>query len=72
MSSLKDQTISGLIWTSLERFGTMGISFITNLILARLLSPDDFGTIGMLAIFIMLSNFLQTKCKQCLHSLLCF
>lgn len=56
MSSLKDQTISGLIWTSLERFGTMGISFITNLILARLLSPDDFGTIGMLAIFIMLSN----------------
>lgn len=56
MSSLKEQTISGLIWTSLERFGTMGISFITNLILARLLSPDDFGTIGMLAIFIMLSN----------------
>ena len=36
------------------------LSFISNLILARLLSPDDFGAVGMLAIFIALSsNFID-------------
>lgn len=56
MSTLKEKTVSGVLWSFLERFGTMGISFITNLILARLLTADDYGTVGMLAIFIMLSN----------------
>ena len=55
-SSLKDKTISGMIWSSLQRFGTMGISFISNIVLARLLTPDDYGCIGMLMIFIALSN----------------
>lgn len=56
MASLKQQTISGMIWSGVQRFGTMGISFISNMVLARLLTPDDFGCIGMLAIFIALSN----------------
>ena len=56
MSSLKQQTVSGMIWSGVQRFGTMGISFISNMVLARLLTPDDFGCIGMLAIFIALSN----------------
>ena len=55
-SSLKQKTISGMIWSSLQRFGTMGISFISNIILARLLTPEDYGCIGMLMIFIALSN----------------
>ena len=55
-SSLKQKTISGMIWSSLQRFGTMGISFISNIVLARLLTPDDYGCIGMLMIFIALSN----------------
>lgn len=54
--SLKQQTISGMIWSSLQRFGTMGISFISNIVLARMLTPDDYGCIGMLMIFIALSN----------------
>ncbi len=45
-----------MIWSSLQRFGTMGISFISNIVLARLLTPDDYGCIGMLMIFIALSN----------------
>ena len=56
MSTLKDKTINGIGWSALERFGTLGISFLANVVLARLLSPDDFGTIGLLAIFILLSN----------------
>lgn len=55
-SSLKQKTLSGVIWSGLQRFGTMGISFISNIVLARMLSPDDYGCIGMLMIFIALSN----------------
>ena len=55
-SSLKQQTISGMIWSFLQRFGTMSVSFFSNVVLARLLTPDDYGCIGMLMIFIALSN----------------
>ena len=54
--SLKQKTISGMLWSGVQRFGTMGIAFISNIVLARLLSPDDYGCIGMLAIFITMSN----------------
>lgn len=55
-NNLRQQTVSGMIWNSIQRFGTMGVSFVANMFLARLLSPDDFGCIGMLAIFIALSG----------------
>lgn len=54
--TLKDKTASSMVWSLIRQFGTMGISFISNIILARLLSPDDYGCIGMLAIFIALST----------------
>lgn len=54
--SLKEKTVSGMIWTSFGKFGSMFIAFIANLILARLLSPNDFGCVGMLAIFIAISQ----------------
>jgi len=56
MSSLKQQTVSGMLWSGLQRFGTMSVSFISNIVLARLLTPDDYGCVGMLMIFIALSN----------------
>ena len=34
----------------------MAVSFVTNIVLARLLTPDDFGTIGMLLLFLALAN----------------
>lgn len=55
-SSLKQKTISGIIWSAVQRFGTMIISFVSNIVLARLLTPDDFGCIGLLAIFIVVAN----------------
>lgn len=54
--SLKQKTISGMIWSGIQRFGTMGIGFISNMVLARLLTPEDFGCMGMVLIFITLSN----------------
>ena len=56
LSSLKQQTISGMLWSAVQKFGNMGISFVTNIVLARMLTPDDYGCIGMLAIFITVSN----------------
>ena len=56
MKSLQQKTISGIIWSSVQRFGAMTITFAANVILARLLSPSDFGCVGMLMIFIGLSN----------------
>lgn len=59
-SSLKQQTISGMIWSAIGKFGTMGISFVSNIVLARLLMPSDYGAIAMIQIFIALSNLLIT------------
>lgn len=49
--SLKQKTTSGLFWSSVERFSNQGVSFIFSIILARLLSPSDFGIIAMITIF---------------------
>ena len=54
--NLKSQTVSGIVWSLIQRFGVMFVSFVTNMILARLLTPDDFGAIGMLLIFISVAN----------------
>ena len=54
--SLGNKAIKGTIWASIDRFGTMGMQFVVNLILARLLIPADFGAIGMILIFIAISQ----------------
>lgn len=56
--SLGHKTTSGAIWASIDKFGSMGLQFVVNLILARILSPADFGMLGMLAIFIAVSQTL--------------
>ena len=45
-----------MIWTALQKYSTMLIRFISGIILARLLTPYDYGCIGMLAIFMTLSE----------------
>lgn len=57
-SSLKSKAVSGVIWTSIERFGTYFVQLIIGIIIARMLSPDDFGIIGMTAIFMAIANTL--------------
>lgn len=57
-ASLGHKAASGAVWASIDRFGAMGVSFVVNLVLARLLMPADFGIIGMLAIFIAVSQTL--------------
>lgn len=54
--SLKKRAITGMVWNSVQQFGTKIVILITNLVLARLLSPEDFGCIGMLMVFISIAN----------------
>lgn len=50
------KAVAGVVWSSVQRFGTIIISFVSNMVLARLLQPSDFGTIGMLTIFLAIAN----------------
>ena len=56
MSSLKDKTVKGVIWSSIDRFSTQGIRFIFGILIARILSPEDYGVIAMLNIFLAVSQ----------------
>lgn len=51
MSSLKQKSISGVVWALAEQFGLYGVKFVLGVILARLLTPADFGLIGMITVF---------------------
>lgn len=54
--NLKSKVLSSLIWKFLERGGTQGIQFILQLFLARLLTPDDYGKISLIVIFINIAG----------------
>lgn len=54
--NLKQKAASGVAWTSIQKFAGMGVSFIAGIILARLLTPEDYGCIGMLSIFMLLAG----------------
>ena len=56
--SLKEKTAKGVKWGFIDNLGGTGILAIVNLVLARLLSPQEFGIIGMTSIFITLSTSL--------------
>lgn len=55
-SSLKNKGIHGIKWSFVDNIANSGISFIIGLILARLLSPTEFGILGLIGIFITVSN----------------
>ena len=54
--SLKQQTVRGVGWSFLDSMLGQGVSFLVGLVLARLLSPDEYGLIGIIMIFITVFN----------------
>lgn len=73
--SLKHKTIKGLKWSILDNILRLFINFVSLYILARILSPEDFGLIGMTTFFISLANIFvdsgisaalirKTDCKE--------
>lgn len=56
----KMSIFSAALWKIIEKFGTKGIQFVIQIILARILVPDDYGIVAILTVFISLSNvFIQ-------------
>lgn len=55
-SDLKQKTIRGFVWSSLESILSQGLGIAIGIVLARILSPDDFGLLGMVTIFISVSQ----------------
>lgn len=56
MGELTEKTVSGIKWNAIGRFSTQGISFVIGLLLARKLSPSDYGVVGMLSIFFAIAQ----------------
>lgn len=54
--NLRKKTSKGLLWNTVHNLAMKGIQFLLMLFMARLLSPDDYGTVGLMAVFIMLSS----------------
>ena len=54
--SLKDKTVRGVGWSFIDNIASSGITFLIGLILARLLTPEEYGVMAMIAIFIAVSN----------------
>jgi O-antigen/teichoic acid export membrane protein len=57
-TKLKEKTIKGFQWSFVDKFGRIGVQFVIGIILARLLSPADFGLVGMITLFIVIGESL--------------
>ena len=60
-NSLKQKTVTGVIWKFFERVGTELVTFIVSLVLARILSPSDYGVIAIVSVLISLLNVFVTS-----------
>lgn len=56
--SLTNKTIKGVGWNSVDRIINYGIGFIIGIVLARLLSPEEYGLIGIIGIFTAIFNII--------------
>lgn len=54
--SLKNKAAKSVMWSAVERFSVQGIQFILTIIIARLVSPSDYGLIAMLGIFLAIAQ----------------
>ncbi len=54
--SLKQKTLKGFLWNGLGTFANRGVTFAFGVVLARLLTPDDYGIIGMITVFTVIAD----------------
>lgn len=59
--SLKDKTVKGTFWSAADAFLGQGVTFVVGIVLARILSPAEYGLIGIVMIFtIVLSGLVDS------------
>ena len=51
VESLKDKTVKGVGWSAIDNVAGYAVTFVVGIILARLLSPEDYGLLGLIGIF---------------------
>lgn len=56
MPSVRQESLQGVKWSAFEKFAVQGIQFVLGIILARLLTPADYGIIGMHGVFLAVSQ----------------
>ena len=54
--TLKKKAVNGITWSAIDKISLRGMNFLIGIIIARILMPADYGVIGMVAVFITLSN----------------
>lgn len=67
MGELKSKALKGVMWNGIEKVGIRFVSFIVTIIIARILSPSDYGIIGMIMVFISIAGiFIDSGMGQAL------
>ena len=56
--SLKNKTVKGVAWSAVDNVSQHVVTFVVSVVLARLLTPDDYGLIGIVTIFTLVSQAL--------------
>jgi O-antigen/teichoic acid export membrane protein len=55
-AGLRERSLKAVIWSSADTFGRQAIQFITSILLARLLTPSEFGLVGMVVVFLAVAT----------------
>lgn len=59
---MSDENISylkkGILWNSASQFGLIGVQLLATVLLGRILTPDDYGILGMMSIFVAIANMI--------------
>ena len=56
--NLKQKVVKGTVWALFERFSNQIIMFVVGIVLARLLTPTDYGTVALLSLFLAIASVL--------------
>ena len=59
-SNIKLKALSGVIWKMAERMGSQLVSIVVGVILARILSPEDYSVVAIVSIFFVFCNVFIT------------
>lgn len=67
MGELRSKALKGVFWSAVDKAGVKLTAFIVSIVIARILSPSDYGVIGMILIFITIANiFIDSGMSQAL------
>ena len=67
MGELRSKALRGVLWSAIDKAGVKTVAFIVSIVIARILSPADYGVIGMILVFIVVANiFIDSGMSQAL------